>query len=118
MRLAVRARQRPVLLPESKDPRRGKLGDREITTHREIDDRRGHVLGVRALVDEQARLRRPDLVRWLVLRDDRLVLAVVAPGGPPVPRDESESAEHGEERSAHGPWCRLEVIPDLAIGAL
>ena len=53
----------PVFLAEP--PFLRQLANRQIPAHREIDDRRGDVERVGALVDEQAHLARPNLVRRL-----------------------------------------------------
>ncbi len=112
------ARQRPVLLPEPEETARRKLGDRQIAAHGEVDDGRRDVLRVRVLVDEQPDLRRAQLLRRLVFRDDGLVLAVVATCGPPVPRNEAKTTEHRDQRATQGERVHLEVLRDLAVASL
>src|SRR5215213_805225 len=88
------------------------LGDGEIPTDREIDDRRGDVERVGALVHQKTDLRRTELRRRLVLGDDRLVRAVVAATRVPaaVEREESPAGDDGREREPRR--REIEELPD------
>ena len=111
--------------------RLGQLGDGDVAAHRDVDDGRGHVFRIRALVEDQAELGRPHVLRRTELHghghvlEQRLgalprivgevVLGQVLPitaVQPPVPSHQAEAQEQRQCERADGE--RVEV--ERAVG--
>src|SRR6266550_5675349 len=95
-RRRARRAQGPVLFRE--DAARRLFGDGEKPADREINDRRGHILGVRALVHEEAELRGTECVGRLVLRHDGLALSPVPSAVVPEVEEEGQAGDEDEDR--------------------
>src|SRR5439155_21344245 len=107
--------QRPILLCQ--EPRLRFLGDRQVSANGKIDDRRRNVFGVRALVEDDAKLRGTDLVGRLVIGNDRLALTDVAPDRVPAPVEEREYGSERERGEREPERLRLEIAEEVVAVA-